>query len=108
MGGGYYPTTAIEGFAASAALISFIKIFGGYIVTKRIWDMFKRPTDPLAYTHLMGIPAAAVLASYGAVATTPHTLRFIKCVILLLDYCAVLELWEDSLLSLLLDGETLW
>merc|ERR1719309_1159138 len=65
MGGGYYPTTAIEGLAASAALISFINIFGGFIVTKRMLDMFKRPTDPPEYTHLMGIPAAAFLASYG-------------------------------------------
>jgi len=65
MGGGYYPTNAIEGLAASAALISFINIFGGFIVTKRMLDMFKRPTDPPEYTHLMGIPAAAFLASYG-------------------------------------------
>merc|ERR1711892_1456160 len=65
MGGGYYPTTAIEGLAASAALISFINIFGGFVVTKRMLDMFKRPTDPKEYTHLMGIPTAAFLASYG-------------------------------------------
>merc|ERR1711887_348376 len=65
MGGGYYPTNTIEGLAASAALISFINIFGGFIVTKRMLDMFERPTDPPEYTHLMGIPAAAFLASYG-------------------------------------------
>jgi len=65
MGGGYVPTNTIEGLAASAALISFINIFGGFIVTKRMLDMFKRPTDPPEYTHLMGIPAAAFLASYG-------------------------------------------
>merc|ERR1711937_820119 len=65
MGGGYVPTNTIEGLAASAALISFINIFGGFIVTKRMLDMFKRPTDPPEYTHLMGVPAAAFLASYG-------------------------------------------
>merc|ERR1711970_1665974 len=65
MGGGYYPTNTIEGLAASAAFISFINIFGGFIVTQRMLDMFKRPTDPPEYTHLMGIPAAAFLASYG-------------------------------------------
>ena len=36
----------VEGLAASAALISFINIFGGFIVTQRMLDMFKRPTDP--------------------------------------------------------------
>merc|ERR1712088_355839 len=65
MGGGYYPTNAVEGLAASAALISFINIFGGFIVTKRMLDMFKRPTDPPEHTMLMGIPAATFLGAYG-------------------------------------------
>merc|ERR1711963_295072 len=65
MGGGYYPTNAVEGLAASAAFISFINIFGGFIVTGRMLDMFKRPTDPPEYNYLYGIPAAAFLSSYG-------------------------------------------
>merc|ERR1711935_235540 len=65
MGGGYYPTTAVEGLAASAAFISFINIFGGFIVTGRMLDMFKRSTDPPEYNYLYGVPAAAFMASYG-------------------------------------------
>merc|ERR1712079_146584 len=65
MGGGYVPTNTIEGLAASAALISFINIFGGFIVTKRMLDMFKRPTDPPEYPLMMGIPLAAFLSAYG-------------------------------------------
>merc|ERR1712112_394280 len=65
MGGGYVPTNTIEGLAASAALISFINIFGGFIVTQRMLDMFKRPTDPPEYNMMMGIPAATFLSSYG-------------------------------------------
>merc|ERR1711976_829658 len=65
MGGGYYPTNAVEGLAASAAFISFINIFGGFIVTGRMLDMFKRPTDPPEYNYLYGVPAAAFLSSYG-------------------------------------------
>merc|ERR1719318_2288543 len=65
MGGGYYPTNTIEALAASAALISFVNIFGGFIVTKRMLDMFKRPTDPPEHSYLMGIPIPAFLASYG-------------------------------------------
>lgn len=42
MNGGYFPTNAVEGLAASAALISFVNIFGGFLVTKRMLDMFKR------------------------------------------------------------------
>merc|ERR1719449_96979 len=65
MGGGYAPTNVVEGLAASAALISFINIFGGFIVTQRMLDMFKRPTDPPEYNMMMGIPAATFLAAYG-------------------------------------------
>lgn len=43
----------------------FINVFGGFIVTARMLDMFKRPTDPPEYNYLYGIPGAAFLASYG-------------------------------------------
>merc|ERR1712110_365833 len=65
MGGGYYPTNTVEGLAASAAFISFINVFGGFIVTARMLDMFKRPDDPPEYNYLYGIPGAAFLASYA-------------------------------------------
>merc|ERR1711887_396162 len=65
MNGGYYPTNTVEGLAAAAAFISFINIFGGFIVTQRMLDMFKRPTDPPEHTMLMGIPAATFLGAYG-------------------------------------------
>merc|ERR1719204_458498 len=58
-------TNAIQALAAGAAFISFINIFGGFIVTKRMLDMFKRPTDPPEHTMLMGIPAATFLGAYG-------------------------------------------
>jgi len=69
MGGGYYPTNMVEGLAAGAAFISFINIFGGFIVTARMLDMFKRPDDPPEYNSLMGIPAATFLAGYGYAVT---------------------------------------
>merc|ERR1712061_375430 len=65
MGGGLYPTNPIQALAAGAAFISFINIFGGFIVTKRMLDMFKRPTDPPEHTMLMGTPAATFLGAYG-------------------------------------------
>merc|ERR1719239_2112781 len=65
MGGGYYPTNMVQGLAAGAAFISFINVFGGFIVTARMLDMFKRPDDPPEYNSLMGIPAGTFLASYG-------------------------------------------
>lgn len=65
MGGGYYPTNSIEFLSAGAALISFVNIFGGFLVTQRMLDMFKRPTDPPEYNYLYGIPAATFLGGYG-------------------------------------------
>merc|ERR1711931_477810 len=65
MNGGYYPTNTIESLAAGAAFISFINIFGGFIVTQRMLDMFKRPTDPPEYPLMMGIPIATFLSAYG-------------------------------------------
>lgn len=65
MGGGYFPTNTIEALSAGAALISFVNIFGGFLVTQRMLDMFKRPTDPPEYNYLYGIPAATFLGGYG-------------------------------------------
>lgn len=72
MGGGYYPTTVIQSLAATAAFISFINIFGGFLVTQRMLDMFKRPTDPPEYTYLYGIPAAVFLGGYAATAASGY------------------------------------
>lgn len=68
MGDQLVPTNSIEALAAGAALISFINIFGGFQVTQRMLDMFKRPTDPPEYNSLYGIPAAGFLGAYGIAA----------------------------------------
>ncbi|XP_018572715.1 NAD(P) transhydrogenase, mitochondrial [Anoplophora glabripennis] len=65
MNGGYYPTNSIETLAAAAAFVSFINVFGGFLVTKRMLDMFKRPGDPPDYNSLYAIPAAAFMGAYG-------------------------------------------
>lgn len=64
MGGGYLPETPVQWLASTAALISFVNVFGGFLVTQRMLDMFKRPTDPPEYGYLYGIPAAALLGGY--------------------------------------------
>ncbi|KAI8429977.1 hypothetical protein MSG28_000432 [Choristoneura fumiferana] len=64
MGGGYVPETPVQWLASTAALISFVNVFGGFLVTQRMLDMFKRPTDPPEYGYLYGIPAAALLGGY--------------------------------------------
>lgn len=65
MGGGVLPTNTIEGLAAGAALVSFVNIGGGFLVTQRMLNMFKRPDDPKEYNSLYGIPAVGFLGAYG-------------------------------------------
>jgi len=49
---------------ATATTLSTVNIVGGFIVTTKMLDMFKRPTDPPEYYHLYGIPAAASMGLY--------------------------------------------
>ena len=44
--GGYAPTSIPQICASLAVLISSVNIAGGFVVTKRMLDMFKRKTDP--------------------------------------------------------------
>ncbi|EEB15892.1 NAD(P) transhydrogenase, putative [Pediculus humanus corporis] len=67
-GNTYYPSNTVEALAAVAAFVSFINVFGGFVVTKRMLDMFRRPGDPPEYNYLYGLPAAAFLGGYGYLA----------------------------------------
>lgn len=66
MGGGYLPSTFPQALASLAVLISSVNIAGGFVVTKRMLDMFKRKTDPEEHNYLYGIPAGLSLAAIGA------------------------------------------
>lgn len=66
MGGGYLPSNTAQGLAATAVLASAINIGGGFTVTSRMLNMFRRPTDPAEYNYLYAVPGAALVASYAA------------------------------------------
>ncbi|CAI2733096.1 unnamed protein product [Schistosoma spindalis] len=75
MGGGFYPSSVPESLAASATFLSAINIGGGFAVTQRMLNMFKRPTDLPEYNYLLTIPAAGLLGVYGyAILTLPPSL----------------------------------
>lgn len=63
LGGGYFPHSFGQLLAASAVFASTINITGGFVVSKRMLDMFKRPSDPKEYNYLYGLPAAAGIGS---------------------------------------------
>ncbi|XP_010734896.1 NAD(P) transhydrogenase, mitochondrial [Larimichthys crocea] len=66
MGGGYTPTTSAETLAVLAAFISSVNIAGGFLVTKKMLDMFKRPTDPPEYNYLYLLPGGVFVGGYAA------------------------------------------
>jgi len=65
MGGTMLPETTPQMLGTAAAFVSFINVFGGFVVTQRMLDMFKRSTDPPEYNTLYAIPGAAFLGLYG-------------------------------------------
>jgi len=42
MGGGYLPGTITQGLGALAVLLATVNVAGGFMITKRMLDMFKR------------------------------------------------------------------
>ncbi|XP_054896260.1 NAD(P) transhydrogenase, mitochondrial [Poeciliopsis prolifica] len=66
MGGSYLPSTTAETLAVLAAFISSVNIAGGFLVTQRMLDMFKRSTDPPEYNYLYLLPAGVFVGGYAA------------------------------------------
>ncbi|KAK0739410.1 NAD(P) transhydrogenase beta subunit-domain-containing protein [Apiosordaria backusii] len=70
LGGGYLPETIPQVFGAASVLLAFVNIGGGFVITKRMLDMFRRATDPPEYPWLYGIPALVFGGSFIAAAST--------------------------------------
>jgi NAD(P) transhydrogenase len=51
-------------------VVTTVDIFGGFLITKRMLDLFKRPTDPPEYGWLYAIPAAAFGGGFVWAAST--------------------------------------
>ncbi|EQK97584.1 NAD(P) transhydrogenase precursor [Ophiocordyceps sinensis CO18] len=70
LGGGYLPETIPQLFGAASVLLAFVNVGGGFVITKRMLDMFKRPTDPPEYPWLYAIPAVLFGGGFIAAAAT--------------------------------------
>ncbi|QPH03801.1 hypothetical protein C2857_000177 [Epichloe festucae Fl1] len=70
LGGGYLPATIPQLFGALSVLLAFVNVGGGFVITKRMLDMFKRPTDPPEYPWLYAVPAAVFGGGFIAAAST--------------------------------------
>ncbi|KAJ7111533.1 NAD(P) transhydrogenase beta subunit-domain-containing protein [Mycena crocata] len=70
MGGGYFPGTIPQALGALSVLMASVNVAGGFIITKRMLDMFKRSTDPPEYSWLYGVPAVVFAGGFLAAAST--------------------------------------
>jgi NAD(P) transhydrogenase len=70
MGGGMVPQTVPQWLAASAVTLSAINLSGGFLVTKKMLDMFRRDSDPVEYHQYLLVPAAAAVGGYFVLGVT--------------------------------------
>lgn len=67
--------------AASAVLLSATNIVGGFTITKRMLDMFKRKTDPAEYNYMYSIPTlgsvGCLLAAHFAAIPSVYTMGYL-------------------------------
>ena len=70
MGGGYLPQTFPQALGALSVLLAFVNVSGGFVITKRMLDMFRRPTDPPEYPWLFAIPGVLFGGGYLFAAST--------------------------------------
>ncbi|KAK4114779.1 PNTB-domain-containing protein [Canariomyces notabilis] len=70
LGGGYLPETIPQMFGAASVLLAFVNVAGGFVITKRMLDMFRRPTDPPEYPWLYAIPGVLFGGGFLAAAST--------------------------------------
>lgn len=70
MGGGFLPETIPQSLGALSVLLAFVNVSGGFVITKRMLDMFKRPSDPPEYPWLYAIPGVLFGGGYVVAAST--------------------------------------
>eukprot|EP01051_Picozoa_sp_SAG22_P000917 SAG22_NODE_30_length_28348_cov_12.488584_14_plen_902_part_00 len=72
LGGGMYPTTVPQVLATTAVGLSAVNLVGGFVVTGKMLDMFRRPTDPPEYWNYYMLPPAAVSIGYAGLQMTDN------------------------------------
>jgi NAD(P) transhydrogenase len=63
-GGGILPATTPQALGLAAVVLSSVNIVGGFILTSRMLQMFKRPSDPPGYEAYYAAPMAALVGGY--------------------------------------------
>ena len=64
-GGEIIPSSPAGWLGAVATALSFVNISGGFLVSGKMLDLFRRPTDPKEFFELYGIPASILVGGLG-------------------------------------------
>jgi NAD(P) transhydrogenase len=67
---GLIPDTPAHWAGAIATLLSFVNIAGGFLVSGKMLDLFRRPTDPKDYFGLYAIPGGLLMAGVAGAGVT--------------------------------------
>jgi NAD(P) transhydrogenase len=65
---GLIPDTPSHWMGAIATLLSFINIAGGFLISGKMLDLFRRPTDPKEFFELYAIPSTALVGGLAVAA----------------------------------------
>lgn len=60
------PSNPAAWMGAAATCLSFINIAGGFLISGKMLDLFRRPTDPKEFFELYSAPAALLIGGLGA------------------------------------------
>mmetsp|Transcript_20785 Transcript_20785/g.43716 ORF Transcript_20785/g.43716 Transcript_20785/m.43716 type:complete len:1142 (+) Transcript_20785:166-3591(+) len=63
---GIIPDSPSHWMGAIATTLSFVNIVGGFLITGKMLDLFRRPEDPKEFFELYAIPSALLIAGLGA------------------------------------------
>jgi len=70
MDGALLPATPMGYLAAAAVLLSTVNVAGGFLMTGRMLDMFRRPGDPKPWMELYALPLVVATGAYAAACYT--------------------------------------
>ena len=70
MGGGLQPATTPQLLGTAAVALSAVNLAGGFLVTNKMLDLFRRPDDPPEYSHFALVPFGAAIGGYGLLTAT--------------------------------------
>ena len=59
------PDTPAHWMGALATLLSFVNIVGGFLITGKMLDLFRRPEDPDDRFEFYAVPAALLVGGLG-------------------------------------------